>query len=593
MGFTPKNWENTPSVATPISEAALEDLETRVTDHADIRGASTSVMDPVFEVTGDGATDDTVGFESARTAAGVGGHVYVPPNTYVVNDVDLNVDRQTWTFAPGAIIKLKDSAVGELCCFNVTGDYVTIDGGQWDGNRAANSTYNTGVIQLRGANRARIQNIYLHDAQCFGIRGFPTATNTAMNDVEIRGCTFVDCVGGAVFFDYGALGAPITPSNGIRIVSCWSDNSNVAAATVTGGGFSIYGHTSTVANMPRGCVISDCYARSRADATTENAGIGVTQVNGAQITGCYSADMSFESFLIILSKNVAVSGCTAVGSETYGFEVAGDSTATVSASVTGCYVDGSAAMACGIMVNAGEDVTVSGNVVRNLLDASLSAGISIANPEDIAGTGRITITGNTIRTTDRGISDNDGTAKHVLIADNTIYGPDGGGYGVVVDWTGAAGASMRRVIRDNLISDFIYGVRLTNGNAATTFSDVTVRDNTFISIAVANKLTAEANIVWDNTCIIYDDTDIPGVASVAGNITLPFASTVQLTGTDSVTSITASYPGRTVKLINASTAKLVDGSNLKLAGDGPNSADDTITIVCDGTNWIETGRSVN
>ena len=35
MPFTPKNWQDTPSTATPITAAALEDLETRVTDYAD------------------------------------------------------------------------------------------------------------------------------------------------------------------------------------------------------------------------------------------------------------------------------------------------------------------------------------------------------------------------------------------------------------------------------------------------------------------------------------------------------------------------------------------------------------------------------
>lgn len=33
--FTPKNWEDSPSTATPINAVALEDLETRVTDYAE------------------------------------------------------------------------------------------------------------------------------------------------------------------------------------------------------------------------------------------------------------------------------------------------------------------------------------------------------------------------------------------------------------------------------------------------------------------------------------------------------------------------------------------------------------------------------
>lgn len=35
MTFTPKDWQNEPSIATPVSAAALVDLETRVTDYTD------------------------------------------------------------------------------------------------------------------------------------------------------------------------------------------------------------------------------------------------------------------------------------------------------------------------------------------------------------------------------------------------------------------------------------------------------------------------------------------------------------------------------------------------------------------------------
>lgn len=41
MAFDPKNWEDSPSTNTPINAAALEDLETRVTNYADtIAGAA-------------------------------------------------------------------------------------------------------------------------------------------------------------------------------------------------------------------------------------------------------------------------------------------------------------------------------------------------------------------------------------------------------------------------------------------------------------------------------------------------------------------------------------------------------------------------
>ena len=38
---------------------------------------------------------------------------------------------------------------------------------------------------------------------------------------------------------------------------------------------------------------------------------------------------------------------------------------------------------------------------------------------------------------------------------------------------------------------------------------------------------------------------------------------------------------------------LTDGSNLKLAGDFVTTADDTWSGCYDGTNWFESGRSVN
>lgn len=69
-----------------------------------------------------------------------------------------------------------------------------------------------------------------------------------------------------------------------------------------------------------------------------------------------------------------------------------------------------------------------------------------------------------------------------------------------------------------------------------------------------------------------------------------------VTGTADITSITASWRGRRVTLLFSGTAAtngVVDGSNLKLASTLAYTPDDTITLVCDGTNWYETARSVN
>lgn len=83
------------------------------------------------------------------------------------------------------------------------------------------------------------------------------------------------------------------------------------------------------------------------------------------------------------------------------------------------------------------------------------------------------------------------------------------------------------------------------------------------------------------------------VASVAA-LTIPGTATaVTVTGTTNITSITASAAGRIVVLIFADVLTVTDGSNLKLNGNFVTTADDTITLICDGTNWVEMTRSVN
>ena len=61
-----------------------------------------------------------------------------------------------------------------------------------------------------------------------------------------------------------------------------------------------------------------------------------------------------------------------------------------------------------------------------------------------------------------------------------------------------------------------------------------------------------------------------------------------MTGTNTITSITASWPGRVVVLKFAAGATLSDGGNLKLGTTlSPATADDCIALICDGTNWYQ------
>jgi len=68
-----------------------------------------------------------------------------------------------------------------------------------------------------------------------------------------------------------------------------------------------------------------------------------------------------------------------------------------------------------------------------------------------------------------------------------------------------------------------------------------------------------------------------------------------VTGTTNITSISATgiSAGTEITIIFDGILTFTDGSNLKLNGNFVTSADDTITLVYDGTSWFETSRSTN
>jgi len=88
-----------------------------------------------------------------------------------------------------------------------------------------------------------------------------------------------------------------------------------------------------------------------------------------------------------------------------------------------------------------------------------------------------------------------------------------------------------------------------------------------------------------------------GGAAVASASAMPVPTgrVFHVTGTTNITSITSTnfQAGAVITLIFDGVLTFTDGSNLKLAGDFVTSADDTITLVYDGTNWYEMCRSVN
>ena len=94
---------------------------------------------------------------------------------------------------------------------------------------------------------------------------------------------------------------------------------------------------------------------------------------------------------------------------------------------------------------------------------------------------------------------------------------------------------------------------------------------------------------------------IPTMAFATGELTLPTWTApyrheyMNLTGALITTSIAATgNNGRIITFINDSaTGDFNDANNLKIAGLWDSNDNDTITLVCDGTNWYEISRSAN
>ena len=100
-------------------------------------------------------------------------------------------------------------------------------------------------------------------------------------------------------------------------------------------------------------------------------------------------------------------------------------------------------------------------------------------------------------------------------------------------------------------------------------------------------------ITLAGTTNLLEGSDVASPAG--GELDLGDGNYFNITGTNNITSIAAadSTSGRMVVLKFAAILTFTDGNNLKIAGNLVTSADDTITLFCDGTSWFEMARSVN
>ena len=289
--------------------------------------------------------------------------------------------------------------------------------------------------------------------------------------------------------------------------------------------------------------VSNCEAKPQAalggaaaDADLERPGIAyyfAGENDSVRVTDClafgYNVGFKVESAHDVLFKGVTADHGTAVNNASrYGFNIVSNESTHVR--IEGCQVWGS--------------ITIPIRIQNS----------TAANQDTI-------IIGNSLTGTNHNIHIVDGGAQ---IIGNLIRGGEDAVY-----------------LDENADDVIMVGNRITNTNYVI---------KTHASFDMAGLVYGK-NFTAAIATAITDNWVCPTVAS-AGTVTLPSGhNTVIISGTTGITSVTASFPGDRVSLLFEDTLTVTDGSNLKLGGNFSATADDILTLTCDGTNWYQEGNN--
>lgn len=545
-----------------------------------------------YNATGNGSTDDTTAIQAAFTAAAAAnGEVFFPPGTYKVTNHLSVANGVRRIRGVGAIISVNTAMGGGIR----RGPFDVVGVGDL-------------VIDSMAFNVASPSN-----NSCICISG--------SSDVTVRGCSFTGT-------STGQAGVCVTTSESVA---------NIANISVTGclfrdmGGTQVAGveiHTNSSRTVT-GVTVGPDNRFERID----RYGVKFTATAGA-VRGTKVMHNEFVDMI-----GPATSGGGGIGS--YATGIAGG--ADTAYEVQGVLVQGNdwlssrnneTAIFC--HVQASKDLRVIGN-----------SAVHTGNSDDstFIAPGRTTIPQLGMQIIDNYVDgwgsfwDPD-SMYYVNVADNVVINcnPNGGlhtpyGQAKYVD------------IHDNFFLNSYESVTadaaISTGIPTSPYLKIKVHDNTIVDDAGTPQISrfvyvfgSSANLsevsIYNNTVHVPSGTVTGGatlqngtntppavmfpnqihdsagnknagpVLSIASAATIVIPGTGEffdLTGTTSITSITASWPGRKVTLRFPSGAlTLTDGSNLKLAGSFTSAAtgdQDTVSLICDGTNWFETGRSAN
>lgn len=192
---------------TALLQALIDGSETDDTQHFNIRDARWA-----GGAKGDGASDDSAAFAAAEAAAfAAGGVVFIPRGTFMA----LALSTRVPVYGPGTLkMKVQPATLGaQVPLLTVAADDVSLEGVTFDGNKA-NQTFavqdsdkgrtHGALVALASCSRTTVSGCHfrnsVHDAIASASSGVEGVPNTTVNGLVVTGCTFKDCISGAVEF---------------------------------------------------------------------------------------------------------------------------------------------------------------------------------------------------------------------------------------------------------------------------------------------------------------------------------------------------------------------------------------------------------
>lgn len=532
---------------------------------------------------GNDSADDTSAIASTMLA---GYSVYLSKGKTYLSDA-ITISANNVSVIGHGCLKLNDSQ--NTAFVTITGDNVTLDGIEIDGNRANNSAGST--VYATSADSLTVKNCVIHDAAATGLvlRGG--------NHLKVINNTFYDNV-----FQQILANSEDEAMTDVKI------SSNVCYVTAdsinTNGGISCYAAANSITAV--NIVDNQLYHR------VENIVHGIITVYGNVSIFTITGNTTHGGGIGISVAGAYLGTCT--GNEVYQPQDIGIEIAT-----GGTGFDSS-------------DITVVGNSIAGIDSAggSNTKGVSLSSTEASSSVKHCNISSNRIKDCYQGISvaeTSSGSIEDISVYANQITIPSNSGIGIRaveveklsikanhIDHNGkttVAGVKIEDCDKFSVEDNFMfggvsgdYGILLAGSSVDITYGDV--KNNSYEGAGTAIILSGYIRYTGDSNTV-----DITGPLEIRENLgrstftaasgdgnpsAVYFGPEFFLSGSSTVTDFLHDYIGAEITIRSSGTPTIQDNSAIVLAGgaDFVMSADDIIVLKCFSAGvWTEISRSVN